>query len=155
MNEFSRNITPNNIFEEISDEVTPIVLKFKDDYADTWEKNTNNTLKFEQLKRFLSSEPCVCFFQKQKNDEKNNRSRHKIIVPVENEKAIELSVVLWTDKVDAFTEVFSYFVGKSKEIPFFTEPNKETHRCNSSFRIVNLNTKDAQKRLLSKIYTEQ
>jgi hypothetical protein len=145
MNDFQRHIAPDTMFEGVSDEVTPIVLKFKDDYAETWERNTNNTLKFEQVKRILTSEPRVCFFQKQTRDEKNNRSRHKIIVPIENEKAIELSVVLWTDKVDAFTEVFSYFVGKSKEILFFTEPNKETHRCNSSFRIVNLNTKDGTK----------
>jgi hypothetical protein len=145
MNDFQRNITPDTMFEGVSDEATPIVLKFKDDYAGIWERNTNNTLKFEQVEHILTSEPRVCFFQKQKSDEKNNRSRHKIIVPVENEKAIELSVILWTDKVDAFTEEFSYFVGKSKEIPFFTEPNKETHICNSSFSIVNLNTKKGTK----------
>jgi hypothetical protein len=145
MTDFIRNIPADTLFEGVSDDIIPIVLKFKDDYAGTWERNTNNTLKFEQVTRILTSEPHICFFQKQKSDEKNNRSRHKIIVPIEKEKAIELSVVLWTDKVDAFTEVFSYFVGKSKEMPFFTEPNKETYRCNSSFRIVNLNEKDGTK----------
>lgn len=37
MNEFSRHIAPDTMFESVSDEVTPIVLKFKDDYAGTWE----------------------------------------------------------------------------------------------------------------------
>ena len=146
MTEFTRSFTPSN-FEGISEEVVDIVLKFKDDYADTWERNENNTLKFEQVKRILTSKPIFCFFQKQKSDERNNRSRHKIIVPLENEKAIELNVILWKDKIDTFTEVFSYFVGKSKEIPFFTEPNKdkETYKCNSSFRIVSINSKDGTK----------
>jgi hypothetical protein len=47
MNDFQRYIAPDTIFEGVSDEVTPIVLKFKDDLAGTWERNENNSLKFE------------------------------------------------------------------------------------------------------------
>lgn len=140
MENFTRNYTPVNL-EGTTDEAIEIVLKFKDDYAWTWERNADNTLKFEQVKHFLSSKQHTCFFQKQKIDEKNNRSRHKIIVPIKNEKAIELSVVLWSDKVDDFTTLHSYYVGKSKEVTFFNEPIKDTLKIDCSFRIATLNEK--------------
>ena len=150
MTEFTRSFTPSN-FEGISDEVVEIVLKFKDDFAGTWERNENNTLKFEQVKRILTSKPIYCFFQKQKIYEKTNRfgqvesiPNHKIIIPIGDERAIEMKVSLWKDKTNSFfnSEVYSYSVGKSKEIPFFIEPTKETHKCNCSFRIVKQTDKD-------------
>ena len=141
MNEFSRNITPDNLFESVSDEATPIVLKFKGDFADTWESNTENTLKFEQVKRMLSTKQHDCFFQKQKNEEENNRSRHKIIIPLENEKAIELSARLSSSKIDDFTTLYSYYVGRSKEVSFFNEPIKDTLKQTCSFSIATLNEK--------------
>jgi hypothetical protein len=139
------------MFENISNEITPIVLKFQDNFADTWE--IKNTLKFEELKHILTSKPHMCFFQKQKGYKESNRSQHKIIVPIENEKAIELSAVLWNDKIDNFKEVYSYCASYGKEIPFFVEPCKETHKCNCSFRIVKKNVKDGTKStLFQKLY---
>jgi len=126
-------------------------LKFKDDYAGTWERNTDNTLKFEQVKRFLSSKQHTCFFQKQKNHEKTNKwgnpetvPNHKIIIPIGNDKAIEMNVSLWREKTNAMfnNEIFSYSVRKSKEISLFAEPNKDTHKCNCTFRVVNQSDKD-------------
>ena len=63
MNEFTRNNVPVNL-EGTTGEAVEIVLKFKDDYAETWERNSDNTLKFEQVKRLLISEQFLCFFQK-------------------------------------------------------------------------------------------
>ena len=68
MTEFTRSFIPSN-FEGISEETVEIVLKFKDDYAVTWERNADNTLKFEQVKRLLISEDNICFFQKYKKNE--------------------------------------------------------------------------------------
>jgi hypothetical protein len=143
MNEFSRNIAPDNLFEGVSEEVIPIVLKFKENYAD-------NTLKFEQVKRFLTSKPHICFFQKQKSFDKTNCfgkqesvPQHKIIVPIEDEKAIELSVSLWKDRTNAMfnNEVYSYSVRKYKEIALLVEPTKDTHKSSCSFNLANQSDK--------------
>jgi superfamily I DNA and/or RNA helicase len=150
MNDFQRNIASDTMFEGVSDEVTPIVLKFKDDYAGTWKRNTNNTLKFEQVKRILTSEPRVCFFQKQKSFDKTNKfgeresvPQHKIIVPIGEEKAIEFGVSLWKDRTNAMfnNEVYSYSVRKCKEIALWIEPTKDTHKSNCSFTIANQSDK--------------
>jgi hypothetical protein len=140
MTDFTRNYAPVNL-EGTTDETVEIVLKFKDDYVGAWEINADNTLKFEQVKRLLSSKHHICFLQKQKIDEKNNRSRHKVIVHIENKKAIELSVVLWSDKIDAFTTLHSYYVSRGKEVSFFNEPVKDTLKNTCSFRIATLNEK--------------
>ena len=145
MNNYLKKTALNSISEKMSKEIVHIVLKFKDGFENTWERNVNNLLKFEQMKKILTSNNHTCYFQKQKNDANNNRSRHKIIIPIENEKAIELSVGLWCDKIDAFTEVFSYLVSKGKEISFLTEPIKDTFMCACSFQVVNLMEKQGIK----------
>jgi superfamily I DNA and/or RNA helicase len=149
MPDFKRDFTPVNL-EGITDEPVEIVLKFKDDYAGTWERNADNTLKFEQVKRILTSEPHVCFFQKQKSFDKTNRfgeqesvPQHKIIVPIGDEKAIEISVSLWKDRTNAMfnNEIYSYSVRKCKEISLFVEPTKDTYKSKCSFKIANQSDK--------------
>lgn len=134
MNEFTRNYVPVNL-EGTTDEAVEIVLKFKDDYAGTWEMNENNSLKFEQVKRFLTSEQRFCFFQKAKSDEKNNRSRHKIIVPIENEKAIEMIGTLFSFHIDQFTEKYAYLIIKAKETIYINEPVKDTKKINCKISV--------------------
>jgi superfamily I DNA and/or RNA helicase len=149
MSDFTRNYTPANL-EGTTDEAVKIVLKFKDDYAGTWERNTNNTLKFEQVKRILTSDPRVCFFQKQKSFDKINKfgeqesvPQHKVIVPIGDEKAIEFGVSLWKDRTNAMfnNEIYSYSVRKCKEVALFVEPTKDTHKSKCSFEIANQSDK--------------
>lgn len=66
MEDLTRTHVPNNQLVSSSEEATPIVLKFKDEYADTWERNTDNTIKFDQVKRILLTKERICFFQKKK-----------------------------------------------------------------------------------------
>ena len=140
MEDFNRTYTPID-FGENDNSPIEIVLKFKDDFEGTWERNENNTLRFGQVKHLLAQSR-ICYFQKQKSDERNNRSRHKIYVPIDDEKAIELSVVLWQDKIDDFTILNSYFAGKSKEIVFVQPPQKDVYKANCFFRISPSNHKD-------------
>lgn len=153
MNNYLKKTTLEATSERIPKGIVHIVLKFKDGFENTWRKNVNNSLKFEQMKKILTSNNHTCYFQKQKSDANNNRSRHKIIIPIENEKAIELGVGLWSDKIDAFTEVFSYLVSKGKEIPFLTAPIRDTFMCTCSFQVVNLMEKQGiQPQLFQNIY---
>lgn len=142
MAEFNRRPETNNLFEGTSDEVIEVVLKVKDDFNDRYNRNPENKLRAEQLRELLLIENRVCYFQKQKADDHNNRSRHKIIVPVGNERAVEFITSLWTDKIDTFTELYSYRVAKFKEIGFFNEPTKNTTQRNCVFRFAEIDKKD-------------
>lgn len=142
MAEFNRRPETNNIFEGTYDEVIEVVLKVKDDFNDRYNRNPENKLRTEQLREILLSENRICYFQKQKADDQNNRSRHKIIIPVGNERAVEFVASLWTDKIDIFTELYSYRVAKFKEIGFFNEPTKNTTIRNCKFRFADINQKD-------------
>ena len=139
MENFTRNYTPVNL-EGTTDEAIEIVLKFKDDYAGTWERNADNTLKFEQAKRLLSAKQHTCFFQKNKRNEQKNEFSHKIIVPIENDKSIDIIVTFSESKIDKFT-YYSYFVIKAKESVYINEP-KDSLKRNCSFRIISNNDKD-------------
>lgn len=141
MPEFTRNTHPDNLFEGTSDEIVEVYLKIKDDFDDRFNRNPENKLRAEQVRQILSLENRVCFFQKQKNDDLHNKSRHKIIIPIGNERAIETIVGLWIDKIDTFTELYSYRVAKFKEIPFFNEPMKHTIKRNCVFQFVELEIK--------------
>jgi superfamily I DNA and/or RNA helicase len=142
MAEFNRRPETKSLFEGASDEVIEVVLKVKDDFNDRYNRNPENKLRAEQLRELLLNENRVCYFQKQKADDHNNRSRHKIIVPVGNERAVEFIASLWTDKIDTFTELYSYRVAKFKEIGFFNEPAKNTTQRNCLFRFVEIDKKD-------------
>ena len=142
MAEFNRRPETNNLFEGTSDEVIEVVLKVKDDFNDRYNRNPENKLRAEQLRELLLNENRVCYFQKQKADDHNNRSRHKIIVPVGNERTVEFIASLWTDKIDTFTELYSYRVAKFKEIGFFNEPAKNTTQRNCLIRFVEIDKKD-------------
>ena len=141
MAEFTRKPETGNIFEGTSDEAVEVTLRIVDDFENRFNRNPENKLRAAQVIQLLSSESRVCFFQKQKADDQNNKSRHKIIIPLGNERAIEALVGLWIDKVDTFTELYSYRVGKFKEISFFNEPTKHTIRRNCKFQFVELDRK--------------
>ena len=156
MTDFTRDFSPIN-FEEREDSIE-IVLKFKEDYADKWERNSNNTFSFDELKNFLTSKEHTCYFQKQKKVEGNNKSLHKIIIPVGNNRAIEFGVRLWTDKrndTDPFSkELCSYSIGVAKEINFFKEPNKETIKKTCHFYLGTLYQKiEIDEEPFKKLYT--
>lgn len=142
MEEFTRKPDKGNIFEGTSDKAVEITLKIKHDFHNRFNNNSENNHRAEQIIQLLSSESRVCFFQKQKADELNNKSRHKIIIPIGNERAIETIVVLWVDKPDTFTELFSYGLLKAKEISFFNEPTKNTVRRSCKFQFVDIDQKD-------------
>lgn len=139
MRHFNRIYTPID-FGENDNSPIEIVLKYKDDFEGTWERNDNNTLRFGQVKQLLAQSR-ICYFQKQKSDERNNRPRHKIYVPIDDEKAIELSVSL-SEVRDSFPKLYFYFAGKSKEIVFIQPPKKDVYSTNCRFRISPLNQKD-------------
>lgn len=141
MVEFNRTPKTNNNFEGTSEEAIEIVLKVKDDFNDRYNRNPENKLRAEQVRELLLSENKICYFQKQKADDRNNRSRHKIIVPIGNEKAIEFVASLWTDKIDTFTELYSYRVAKFKEVGFFNAPTKNTTIRNCKFRFAEIEKK--------------
>ena len=140
MREFARNYAPVNLEGTIG-EVVEIVLKFKDDYAATWERNTDNILKFDKIKHTLSSREQICFFQKNKKNEAKGEFSHKITIPINNEKSIELIVVFSESRVDKFTSYYSYFVIKAKESIYINEP-KESIKRNCSIRIISNHAKD-------------
>lgn len=142
MAEFNRRPETENLFEGTSEEVIEVILKVKDDFNDRYNRNTENKLRAEQLRELLLNENRVCYFQKQKADDHNNRSRHKIIIPIGNERAVEFIASLWTDKIDTFTELYSYRVAKFKEIGFFNEPTKNTTQRNCVFRFTEIDKKD-------------
>ena len=139
MEDFSRTYTPID-FGENNNSPIEIVLKYKDDFEGTWERNDNNTLRFGQVKQLLAQSR-ICYFQKQKSDERNHRPRHKIYVPIDDEKAIELSVSL-SEVKDSFPTLYFYFAGKSKEIAFIQPPQKDVCSVNCRFHISPLNHKD-------------
>lgn len=141
MADFTRRPEAGNIFEGTSDEAIEVTLRFKDDFESKYNRNPENKLRGEQVVQLLSSESRICFFQKQKADDLNNQSRHKIIIPIGNERAIETIVGLWVDKIDTFTELYSYRISKFKEASFFNEPTKNTVRRNCKFHFVSLEQK--------------
>lgn len=142
MNDFHRRPDANNIFEGTTDEVIEITLKVVDDFDIHYNRNPENKLRADQVRELLAAEKRICFFQKQKADEKNNRSRHKIIVPLGNERAVEFIVSLWTDKIDTFTELYSYRVSKSKDTIFFNEPTKNTKKIYCQFSFTEIDKKE-------------
>ena len=153
MTDFTRDFSPIN-FEEREDSIE-IVLKFEEDYADKWERNSNNTFSFDELKNFLTSKEHTCYFQKQKKVEGNNKSLHKIIIPVGNNRAIEFGVRLWDDTIDTFSRIYSYSIGRSNEITFFNKPNNHTIERTCSFYCTELYEKiEKDDTAFRKLYSE-
>ena len=152
MSDFTRDFSPIN-FEQKED-IIDIVLKFRDNYADIWERNFNNTFSFDKLKEFLTSREHICYFQRQKKRAGKDNSWHKIIIPVENNRAIEFGVCLWIDRKDNSEEICSYSIGFGKKIKFFNEPNKETIKKTCRFYIGTLYQKiEIDDEPFKKLYT--
>ena len=94
MDDFTRKPSHENIFEGTTEEVIDLTLRIKDEFSDHYDNNSQNELKFEQIRRQLANKVIACYFQKQKEFEKvdklsgamTRQSTHKIIIPLENEK---------------------------------------------------------------------
>lgn len=151
MNDFERNYTPVN-FGESDNSPIEIVLKFKDDFEGTWERNENNTMRFGQVKQLLT-QPRTCYFQKIKTYERTDQyginhtnSVHKILIPVEGEKSIELQCSINEEPINQFDKAYSYFVKKAKESVFIVAPNKDVEQCDCFFTLYSNEKKGVGKR---------
>ena len=129
-----------------------IILKFKDDFEGTWDRNDNNTLRFGQVKQLLT-QPRICYFQKIKTYERtdnygitHNNSVHKILIPIEEEKAIEFQCSICEESINQFDKLYSYFVKKGKEVVFVVAPNKDVEQCNCYYKFYSNETRGAGKR---------
>lgn len=134
-------------FSESDDSPIEIVLKFKDDFEGTWERNENNTLSFRKMKQLLS-QPRTCYFQKIKTYERtdsngitHSNSIHKIIIPIDNENAIELQCSLCIEPINQFDKLYSYFVKKGKEVVLIVTPNKDVESRECAFSIYSQDNK--------------
>ena len=129
-----------------------IILKFKDDFEGTWDRNDNNTLRFGQVKQLLT-QPRICYFQKIKTYERtdnygitHNNSVHKILIPIEEEKAVEFQCSIYEEPINQFDKLYSYFVIKGKEVVFVVAPNKDVEQCNCYYKFYSNETRGAGKR---------
>ncbi|MCQ2296597.1 MAG: AAA domain-containing protein [Bacteroidales bacterium] len=150
MEDFNRTYTPID-FGENDNSPIEIVLKFKDDFEGTWERNENNTLRFGQVKHLLA-QTRRCYFQKIKTYERvdqygitHNNSVHKILIPIEKEKAIELQCKINDEPISQFDKAYSYFVQKAKEVVFIIAPNKDVEQCDCFFSFYSKEKKGAGK----------
>jgi len=125
-----------SILEKVQTEVLEITLRPTDDFENRYDKNPDNELKASEVRNMLTSEVRTCFFQKQKPDFKNNRPRHKIIIPFGEDAAFEIGVSLRADKQNVFTDLYSYQISKIKEIKLFTEPTKHVVKRQCIFKLV-------------------
>ena len=142
MSEFTRQPVVTNIFEG-SDDPIEIVLRIVDDFKSRYNNNPDNKLKAENVIEKLTQSQHVCYFQKQKPDERNNvrLPKHKIIIPLENDNCIEVIVGLKIDKIDTFKELYSYRVLKFKEANYFKEPQKNTVKRSCTFKFLEIEKK--------------
>lgn len=151
MSDFERTYTPID-FGESDDSPIEIVLKFKDDFEGTWERNENNTLRFREMTQLLSK-PRICYFQKIKTYERtdnygipHNNSVHKILIPIEENKAIEFQCSIYGEPINQFDKLYSYFVKKGKEVVFVVAPNKDVEQCNCYYKFYSDEKKGAGRR---------
>lgn len=121
--------------EEYTNEALQVILRPNDNFESRYNNNTDNNLKASDLKRILSEER-FCFFQKQKGNQEKDIYKHKIIVPLGNDRAIEVIGSLRIDKVSMFSELYSYQISKINEVNFLTEPVKNTVKKKCSFKFV-------------------
>lgn len=152
--------TPNNNLFVDSNDPLEITLRIKDDFVNHYNNNNENKLKAEQVIQKLTSNHSFCYFQKQKPDSKTNLPKHKLIIPLENDNCIEATLGLYKDKVDTFTELYSYRVLKFKESVFVKEPTKNTIKSNCIFKFLELDKKGGTssekfKTLFQKIESEE
>ena len=144
MNEFVRQPESNNIFEH--NENSRIVLRYNSDWESRYNNNSENSINFYQLKEILSKEN-TCYWQKNKVESRTNRNTgkattnvsHKIIIPINDEKAIWIIGSLSMRKINQFDSEFAYFIVKIKEISFLKPPSNNTIIKNSSFKLLDLN----------------
>ncbi|MCR5862324.1 AAA domain-containing protein [Flavobacterium sp. J372] len=113
-----------------------LYLKIKNGFGSRYDANQENKLRWSDVRSILLKDQITCFFQKYKPDVSANRSRHKIIIPLGNDRSLVAIVSLSKDEKDEFTSVYSYQVSKLYEASFFTEPTKYTVRQGCMFHII-------------------
>lgn len=126
MDNFERNHTNIQIFEDLSDDIISLFLKQRNEMREIWGRNPNNTLSFDKLIDEITAMPVTVYFQKQKRDEKSDRPRQRIVIQIAEERALEMRTSLWTVNNDAFTQIYCLLIGKFREIDFFNPPKKDT-----------------------------
>ena len=138
MVDFNRTYAPID-FGKLDNSPLEIVLKFKDDFEGTWERNENNTMGFRKMKQLLEKTR-TCYFQKIKAYERidqyginHTNSVHKILIPLEEEKAIELQCSINEEPLNQFDKAYSYFVKRAKEVVFIVAPQKDVEQCECVF----------------------
>lgn len=136
-NEFSRQFVPI-IFENASNQVIDVYLRLSDAIGDRWDNNANNTMRFESVKTLLASNTHECYFQKMKSEPTNSKSNHSIFIRLNEDRAINLKVSLWTINMD-FTSKYSYMVHKAKETPFIKYPEDEVYIAECRFHFLTYN----------------
>lgn len=140
-NEFYRGFRPVS-FESSKPSKVDVYLRFHDDIADRWDNNANNTIRFVELKSILTNGPRMCYFQKAKSDVKNSRSHHSIFIQVNEEKAVVFRVSLGQLRIDDFTSLYSYFVSKSKEVPFIKVPDNEVYAVECNIHVITFSQRE-------------
>ena len=153
MDEFLRKPDTKNNFEDNLEEIIEITLKIKDDFESTYNKHSENKYRFDQIKKMLSSESRVCYFQKKSIGNDKYSSSHKILIPIDKDKAIEALIIFKSEKVDVFTELYYYQVNKLKEVNFINEPIKHTVKRNCIFNITEIKKSGgSNKELFKELY---
>lgn len=153
MEDFSRNPETKNNFEDNLVDIIEITLKIKDDFESTYNKHSENKYRFDQIKKMLSSESRVCYFQKKSIGNDKYSSSHKILIPIDTDKAIEALIIFKSEKVDVFTELYYYQVNKLKEVNFINEPIKHTVKRNCIFNITEIKKSGgSNKELFKELY---
>lgn len=127
MSEFERQPAPNNLFEGVNEVPVELYLRKRDQTLERFNRNENNELRFQQVTKILNEKPILCYFQKQKDNQKGN-ARHRILIKVGEEKGVEIIVGLHRTNIDDFTEVYSYYILKIKEVSIFNPPSKDVEK---------------------------
>lgn len=128
-----------NLARNISVDAIEVFLKINDNFFDRFSKNESNTLRPDELQKFLQIQR-KSYYQKYSPSDKG--SRHRLIIPFSKTRAIDLIVSLDRIKFDTFTDKYFYRIQKVKEISFFNAPKKDTIEQNSLFKLINYSERD-------------
>ncbi len=128
-----------NEIQNISTNPIEVFLKVNDDFYTKFESNKDNNLKSAELQRIFEVQR-KSYYQKYSPNDRG--SRHRILIPFSDIRALELIVFLGRAKIDAFTDKFYYKVQKIKEISFYNSPKKDTVEKKSRFKLIKFSEND-------------
>lgn len=141
MTDFERKPTERDLFEGLQEAPMELVLRYHENTESRFNNNRDNELEFAEICKILSNEDRTCYFQNQKKYEKPGDSNHKILAPIGEERAIQFIVGLFTEKIDAFSNGYSYKIIKVKEVDFFNPLEKDVEVRICRFRFVGFSEK--------------